>query len=261
MLGSAAEEERLYAAASPEYERLFRSYLELCAALGHRPDTQLAPASILSRISASGAPAGYGRPLGVGPASVPGLPMIGGGGSGGGGAALPALLGPQEAPTGGGGGGGRGGGRGRGKRRSSDDDGAFGGGGRGGGRGSAPAGGAPGVPSGPSNVAGKGAIVVAADGSPVPQEMAVVCNGAPGLLLLQELKVVCECGACARGAPETRVFSMTQWEIHCGLPNAKKWKASVRVAAGDSGSLAIGRWFEEKGIETKFAKGASGVGR
>lgn len=51
----AAQEEQVYAAAAPEYEQLFRQYLELCATAGHRPDAQLAPVGMLARISA-GAP-------------------------------------------------------------------------------------------------------------------------------------------------------------------------------------------------------------
>ncbi|KIY92289.1 Histone-lysine N-methyltransferase ATX1 [Monoraphidium neglectum] len=79
-------------------------------------------------------------------------------------------------------------------------------------------------------------------------------------MVLSELKVLCGCGACARVASdEDRTFSMTQWEIHCGLPSAKKWKASVRVqAGGPGGGLAVGRWLEERGIETKFGRAPAG---
>jgi hypothetical protein len=223
---SAAAEAAAADAAAPEYERLFRSYLSLCSAAGHRPDPQLAPPSLLDRIASAA------------PSAADGAALLGGGGTAG------LLAGPEASGDSGGrggGGGGRGRGRGRGggaaaagrgpPRRAGSDDGA---------------GGAPGP------VAGAGSQVTAADGSELPQELPVTCNGTPGVLRLQELRVECECGPCARLPVEQRLMSMTQFEVHCGLATAKKWRASVRVGEEAApGGLTIGRWFEINGIETR----------
>jgi hypothetical protein len=224
---SAAAEQQAAGAAAPEYERLFRSYLSICSAAGHKPDPRLAPPSLLERIAAATASATAPPAL-----ETPGLPALG---------APPAglLAGPDTPgePGGGGGRGGRGRGRGRGggavaaaaARRASSEDGG-----------------------GPGPIAGVGRVVTAADGSEVPQELPVTCNGTPGALRLQELRVECQCGACSPLPAEQRLMSMTQFEVHCGLATAKKWRASVRVSESVApGGLAIGRWFEVNGIETK----------
>ena len=67
--------------------------------------------------------------------------------------------------------------------------------------------------------AGGGSSTVAMSMADMPAEVAVVCNGVRGTLVLSTMRVsLCGCAECGtKGPPESRpVFHPTHWEQHCG---------------------------------------------
>lgn len=63
-------------------------------------------------------------------------------------------------------------------------------------------------------------------------QIPVFCNGLRGIFLLGRQRIVCLCADCADKPEQGRIFSCTQFEMHCGAGAAKKWKASLRIEPG-----------------------------
>ncbi|KXZ48744.1 hypothetical protein GPECTOR_25g328 [Gonium pectorale] len=84
-------------------------------------------------------------------------------------------------------------------------------------------------------------------------EVRVICNGNFGTFLLSTQAVHCHCGRCqaagaAAGGPDAApTITPTEFERHSGLLTAKKWRNSIRLAAGD-GTVTIGKWLEQHNI-------------
>lgn len=53
-----------------------------------------------------------------------------------------------------------------------------------------------------------------------------------GIFLLGRQRIVCLCSDCGDKPEASRMFSCTQFEMHCGAGAAKKWKASLRIEPG-----------------------------
>ncbi|KAG2493673.1 hypothetical protein HYH03_008187 [Edaphochlamys debaryana] len=86
------------------------------------------------------------------------------------------------------------------------------------------------------------------------QEVRVVCNGNFGTFLLPTQTVHCHCARCCSAGPagpqgvgQAPPITPTEFERHSGLLTAKKWRNSIRLAAGD-GTITIGKWLEQHNI-------------
>uniref|UniRef100_A0A7S3R019 PHD-type domain-containing protein n=1 Tax=Dunaliella tertiolecta TaxID=3047 RepID=A0A7S3R019_DUNTE len=99
----------------------------------------------------------------------------------------------------------------------------------------------------------------------LPAQMPVSCSGILGTFMLQGIKVICNCRACASQPPQSREFHPTHWESHCGAGAAKKWKASIKIEPGGipelptyMSNMPIGRYFDMKGVEFRPARTLGG---
>uniref|UniRef100_A0A7N1A0G4 Uncharacterized protein n=2 Tax=Kalanchoe fedtschenkoi TaxID=63787 RepID=A0A7N1A0G4_KALFE len=71
---------------------------------------------------------------------------------------------------------------------------------------------------------------------PLPERLAVVCNGVEGIYFPSLHIVQCKCGLCG-----TKKITLNDWERHTGC-KAKKWKYSVKVKGA---MLPLVRWLAD----------------
>lgn len=80
------------------------------------------------------------------------------------------------------------------------------------------------------------------------RKVPVVCNARHGVFLIVNQCVVCHCGDC-REEGRFGTMSPTEFERHCGMSSAKKWRQSIKVDNdGGEESVPIGRWLEAHGL-------------
>ena len=77
------------------------------------------------------------------------------------------------------------------------------------------------------------------DGSAIPERLEVICNGVLATYLTQLNQVLCMCSDCAG---QDRHMSPTEFEKHCGMAQAKKWKTSLRMI--EPAKMPIGRFLD-----------------
>eukprot|EP00887_Chlorella_sp_A99_P006491 scaffold3.g6491.t1 len=97
---------------------------------------------------------------------------------------------------------------------------------------------------------------------PLLNTVDVSCQGVRGVMNIHELRVSCRCKGCLARPEREREFSMTQWEIHAGAANAKKWRASIRVVPGavpdvpaGGNGMTVGSWLDMRGVDTGGGRG------
>ena len=88
----------------------------------------------------------------------------------------------------------------------------------------------------------------------LPSVVTVVCKQTAGDYAPRTGLIRCLCAACAdaeaRDPKDTAVFTMdpNRWEMHCGMGQAKKWKASVRVLLEGHRTMPVGKWLTGFGV-------------
>ena len=104
----------------------------------------------------------------------------------------------------------------------------------------------------------------AGSGAPPPMELNVAANGNPGVYLVERRAVRCLCAAClearrAHPGAAAHVISPTEFERHSGIPAAKKWRFSIKVAHAGEPEICLGRWLELRGLDQKVPKRVIGA--
>lgn len=80
-------------------------------------------------------------------------------------------------------------------------------------------------------------------------QIPVFCNGLHGTFLLGRQRIICQCSDCMSKPEQARIFSCTQFEMHCGAGAAKKWKASLRIEPGGVPEVKPGGQPSQRTIE------------
>ena len=86
----------------------------------------------------------------------------------------------------------------------------------------------------------------------LPEVVTVVCRQHAGDYYPRTGMIRCLCPPCVEATKEGRDDESLQepnrWEIHCGMGQAKKWKASVRVILAGHRTMPVGKWLQGFGI-------------
>jgi NuA3 HAT complex component NTO1 len=87
----------------------------------------------------------------------------------------------------------------------------------------------------------------------LPSVVTVVCKQTAGDYHPRTGLITCLCLRCADakdGNEDASVFTMdpNRWEMHCGMGQAKKWKASVRVLLENHRTMPVGKWLTGFGV-------------
>ena len=98
----------------------------------------------------------------------------------------------------------------------------------------------------------------------LPDCVTVVCRHSAGDYHPRTGYIRCLCKPCfaAHQADEndkTSLMEPSRWEIHCGMGQAKKWKASMRVILENNKTMPAGKWLETFGIAVRRAPRAPRV--
>ena len=92
----------------------------------------------------------------------------------------------------------------------------------------------------------------------LPDLVTVICKQTAGEYHARTGMIRCLCDRCVAAAREGREEECLQepnrWEIHCGMGQAKKWKASVRVILEGHKTMPVGKWLETFGVAVSSRK-------
>eukprot|EP00775_Hariotina_reticulata_P000243 gene243-448_t len=104
----------------------------------------------------------------------------------------------------------------------------------------------------------------ASAGNGTQDPLTVICNGNYGLYLVARRAVQCFCSNCKSSTKrdpngDSCVVSPTEFERHSGMPTAKKWRQSIRVAHEGEPDMPLGRWLEQHGFFSSNAPSSSSL--